>query len=337
MIPLDISVPETGKLTQLADDLYWARFDLPFRLNHINLYMLDTPDGWCLIDAGVNNEVTAAHWQMLLEGPLSGQPVAFILITHHHVDHMGYAGALESLTGAPCFSSAEEAVHGHWLFDLTPEEFGAILSRTYRWYGMPAETIQRVAQNGSRYRANASPLPIFQEMTAGEVIHSRAGAWEVRIDTGHSDAQISLMDRQRNLFLSVDFLLPRISPNISADIRNPDFDSLSHYFTYLEEMTSLPADMSIFPGHDWPFRDGGTRAASLIEHHQHRLQQLEEAAQTQPLSVASAMDVLFGRAFGDHELYFASGEARAHLTHLVATGRLHKTQHDKGHDLYAPV
>ena len=145
------------------------------------------------------------------------------------------------------------------------------------------------------------------------------------------------MDCQRNLFLSVDFLLPRISPNISADIRNPDFDSLSHYFTYLEEMTSLPADMSIFPGHDWPFRDGGARASILIEHHHERLQQLEDAAQNQPLSVALAMDVLFGRAFGDHELYFASGEARAHLTHLVATGRLQIKRHDKGHDLYVPV
>ena len=52
MKPLDIPVPEYGALTQLADDLYWARFALPFRLNHINLYVLDTPDGWCLVDTG---------------------------------------------------------------------------------------------------------------------------------------------------------------------------------------------------------------------------------------------------------------------------------------------
>lgn len=337
MIPLDIPVPETGKLTQLADDLYWARFDLPFRLNHINLYMLDTQDGWCLIDAGVNNEVTAAHWHMLLEGPLSGQPVAFILITHHHVDHMGYAGALAALTQAPVFASAEEAAHGHWLYDLEPEAFGAIMARTYRRYGLPAQTIARVAKNGSRYRANASPLPVFSELKAGDCIDTRFGSWEVRVDTGHSDAQISLMDKGRNLFLSVDFLLPRISPNISSDIRDPDFDLLSHYFTYLQEMTSLPADMSIFPGHDWPFRDGGARAAALIDHHYMRLQQLVDTAQHKSLTVASAMNVLFGREFGDHELYFASGEARAHLTHLVATGRLQVTQDDMGCDLYESV
>lgn len=337
MIPLDIQVPEQGQLRQLAEDLYWARFALPFRLNHINLYMLDTADGWCLIDAGVNDLATAEHWQMLLDGPLAKQPVASILITHHHVDHMGYAGALAALTQAPVFASAEEAVHGYWLYDLEPAAFGAIMADTYRRYDMPEQIIARVAENGSRYRANASPLPVFSEVKPGDSIHSRFGKWEVRVDTGHSDAQISLMDKGRNLFLSVDFLLPRISPNISADIRDPDFDLLSHYFTYLQEMTSLPADMSIFPGHDWPFRDGGARAAALIDHHHLRLQQLLDAAQHKSLTVTSAMDVLFGREFGDHELYFASGEARAHLTHLVATGRLQVTRKNAGYDLYEAV
>ena len=337
MIPLDIQVPEQGQLRQLAEDLYWARFALPFRLNHINLYMLDTADGWCLIDAGVNDLATAEHWQMLLDGPLAKQPVASILITHHHVDHMGYAGALAALTHAPVFASAEEAVHGHWLYDLEPAAFGAIMADTYRRYDMPEQIIARVAENGSRYRANASPLPVFSEVKPGDSIHSRFGKWEVRVDTGHSDAQISLMDKGRNLFLSVDFLLPRISPNISADIRDPDFDLLSHYFTYLQEMTSLPADMSIFPGHDWPFRDGGARAAALIDHHHLRLQQLLDAAQHKSLTVTLAMDVLFGREFGDHELYFASGEARAHLTHLVATGRLQVTRKNAGYDLYEAV
>ena len=106
------------------------------------------------------------------------------------------------------------------------------------------------------------------------------------------------------------------------------------YFTYLEEMTELPADMQIFPGHDWPFRNGGVRAQQLIDHHNHRLDLLSAAAQTAPLTVWSAMDELFGRTFGDHEMYFASGEARVHLNHLVAVGRLHKRCDDRGIDIY---
>ena len=46
------------------------------------------------------------------------------------------------------------------------------------------------------------------------------------------------------------------------------------------------------------------------------------------------MDILFGRHFGDHEMYFASGEARAHLNYLVAVGRLHKYRDKNGVDIY---
>ena len=337
MIPLEVTVPETGCLRQLAEDLYWARFDLPFRLNHINLYMLDTPDGWCLIDAGVNDKITADHWDMLLSGPLSHQPVASILITHHHVDHMGFAGQLAQLTNAPVYTSADEGAHGHWLYDLPPEKFGQIMAQTYTRYDLPKQIVEEIAKRGSRYRKYAAPLPSFQILQAGDILTSRQGKWAVRIDKGHSDAQISLMDKQRNLFISIDFLLPRISPNISADIRKPDTDLLSHYFTYLHEMTALDEDIQIFPGHDWPFRAGGARAQALIAHHHQRLDMLVEAAQHNHLTVASAMDVLFGRSFGPHELYFASGEARAHLNHLVAIDRLCLKHSDSGYDFYETI
>ena len=78
-------------------------------------------------------------------------------------------------------------------------------------------------------------------------------------------------------------------------------------------------------------RQGARRATQLISHHQTRLSQLKQAAISTPLSVSDAMAVLFGRDFEAHELYFASGEARAHLNHLVACGEMHmvfdKDQH----------
>ena len=78
----------------------------------------------------------------------------------------------------------------------------------------------------------------------------------------------------------------------------------------------------VFPGHDWPFTKGASRARALIAHHRERLEALITAAHTAPLTVDDAMGVLFGKSFEAHELYFASGEARAHLTHLLATGKM---------------
>ena len=334
MIPLELDAAPTGQLRQLADDLFWARFELPFRLNHINLYCLDTDDGWVLIDTGLNDKATAAHWHSLLDGPLSGKPVKQIIVTHHHVDHIGYAGPLADLTAAEVLTSPAEAEHANWLFGLAAEDFGACLAALYQRYGLPEEHITAAAEGGSRYRRHTAPLPQFTLIQPGEQIRTTAGCWQIRTDTGHSDQQISLMDKDRHLFVSVDFLLPRISPNISADLRHPDDDLLASYFMYLSEMKDLPDEMHIFPGHDWPFRQGGARARQLIDHHHQRLDLLYHAASQAPLSVWSALDVLFGRAFGAHELYFAAGEARAHLNHLVATGRAHKSADDQGVDIY---
>ena len=50
--------PEFGKFTKLADDIYWAKLPLPFRLDHINIFLIDSIEGLVIIDCGLKNEVT---------------------------------------------------------------------------------------------------------------------------------------------------------------------------------------------------------------------------------------------------------------------------------------
>ena len=324
MQPLDLQTPETGTLCQVADDLYWARFPLPFRLNHINLYMIDTDEGWVLIDAGIHNETTAEIWTQLLDGPLSAKPISKIIITHHHVDHIGYVADLSKRTNAPVFASEDEIIKSTWMMAQEDDEFAALLDATYRAYGLDDEARDQAQNNKGRFRRYVAPLPPLLPIEAGTKITSTHGQFTIRIDKGHSQAQIGLVDEKRGLYIAVDFLLPRISPNIPVDMRDLDEDMLGHYLTYLEEMTDLPDEWQIFPGHDWPFTHGGARASDLIDHHHMRLNALIDAAKNQPISVNDAMGVLFGKNFGAHEMYFAAGEARSHLTHLVAIGNMQR-------------
>ena len=319
---LAIAVAPYGQLTKLADDLFWARFTLPFRLNHINLYMIDTKQGWVLIDAGIHSDETAAQWDALLKGPLSGQPIARIIITHHHVDHIGYAGLLAQRTNAPVYMSAQEAEKAQWLIEQDDDDFATLVANTYTGYGLDEANCQLARQDKGRFRRHVAPLPDMNIITQGERIVSRAGVFEVRIDEGHSQAHIGLVDKNRGLYIAMDLLLPRISPNISVDLRDLNKDMLGAYLSYLHDITQMDERWHIFPGHDWPFTKGASRAAALISHHNERLDALCAAAQKNPLTVDDAMGVLFGKSFEAHELYFASGEARAHLTHLVATGKM---------------
>ncbi len=334
MKPIDVEVPEKGKLCQLTDDLYWARFELPFRLNHINLYILDTGDGWCIIDSGVNSPDTALQWQQLCDGPLAAKPVRRLIITHHHVDHIGYAGELARKFDIPMEMTALEAEHAQWLYHLSDAEYGEIAAAHYTHFGCDEEHIRAAAQDGSRFRRHAAPFADIKTITPNTQIKTPYGEWALRVDRGHSDAHISFMDKERQYFIGVDYLLPRISPNISADIRDRDGDLLSSYFEYLEEMQHLKDEVQVFPGHDWPFSHAGKRAKELIDHHRHRLDLLCEAAEGRDITTNDGIDILFGRSFSDHELYFASGESRAHLNMLVAHGKMEKIERPGQADIF---
>ena len=329
MTKYDVPIPEKGKLVQLAEDVYWARFDLPFRLNHINLYVLDAGDSWIIVDTGLNNDETAEHWDVLLNGPLSGKPVSKLIASHHHVDHIGYAGKLVELTGAEPFTSAPEIAIGTWLMEMNGDDFGDRLGARYYSFGMDEESVAVGKNDRERYRRNVADFPDFKMLEQGDVITSKGGQWQVRIDAGHSPGQISLQDHERNIYIAVDFLLPRISPNVSASMFKPDTDYLGAYLDYLRDIEkTLQPDTLVLPGHDWPFTDGPKRAAELLAHHHHRLDQIMDYAASGPMTVADGMTVLFNRVFGPHELFFASGEAAAHMIHLVATGRLKTEDHD---------
>ncbi len=323
MTKYNAEIPAYGELTQIADDIYWARFDLPFRLNHINLYVLDAGDSWIILDTGLNDDATANHWDKLLDGPLAGKPVSRVIASHHHVDHIGYAGGLAAKTGAPAYTSAGELAIAQWLKGMDGDDFATRLGDRYHSFGMDEEAVAIGRKDRERYRKNVTDFPDFNILTQGDIITTKSGEFHVRIDAGHSPAQISLHDAARGIYIAVDFLLPRISPNVSASMYAPEGDFLGAYLDYLADIQDvLTAETLVLPGHDWPFTDGPDRAAELIAHHHHRLDQIMTRAAQGPMTVADGMEVLFNRVFGAHELFFASGESAAHMINLVATGRL---------------
>lgn len=321
----EFAIPETGTATIIADDLLWMRFDLPFRLDHVNIYALEGKNGWIFVDSAINTPETEEHWKVLLNGPLSGIPVERIIVTHHHVDHVGFAGPLAAMTGAPVSMSEDEYQFTKLLLSIAGAEFGAILETAYARYALDRRVMDLAKKDHNRFSNFAAPLPAEVEILAeGDVVASKAGEWRVRIDEGHSVAQIGLVDDSRGIYLAGDFLLTRISPNVSAPLAEPDEDRLGSYLEYLADVTSLPSDWLVLPGHDQPFTEGGARAKELIGHHHHRMDLLHEAGKNKAITTADAMEILFSRVFGAHEIMFASGEARAHLTHLVAVGRMER-------------
>ena len=194
MIPLNIDLPKAHQLVKLSPDLYWGRLPLPFRLNHINLYIIDTKDGWVIIDAGIYGEQTSDYWRTLLDGFLSEKPIDKIIITHHHVDHIGFASELVQMTGAPCFTTDAEQAHGEFLFNLSADQMSELISSTYMRYGLHESEIEFGRRDSQRYKRYVPELPIFGICLGHQMLALALGAKTVKMNHGHHGANHPVKD-----------------------------------------------------------------------------------------------------------------------------------------------
>ncbi len=83
----------------------------PMTYHGTNTYLLDGPDGISVLDPGPDD---AEHLQAVLA---HAGPVARILISHSHIDHVGNLPALREATGAPVFAFSPKLGPDHLLKD----------------------------------------------------------------------------------------------------------------------------------------------------------------------------------------------------------------------------
>jgi len=330
MTKLEVTKPKFGELTQIANDLYWAHFELPFRLNHVNLFLMDTPKGILILDAGLKSDHSEEHWEALINGPLKSKKLAGLLITHYHPDHIGMAGWLQNKLDIKCYTSKKELFTAKTFRAMPDDEYSKIFRNVFVRAGMSEEDIIAKGPATRLYKNRVHELPEFEIIEAGHEIESNEGMWRVRTDSGHSPEHISMLDSSRNLYLSGDFLLPRISPNISDNFFDPLDDRLGGYFKYLNDIQSIGNDTKVFPCHDWPFQDGAERAKNLVKHHNHRLSLILNELEKRSITIMDSIEIIFDRKIGDEQMHFAIGEARAHLIHLDVTGQAKSHVDERG-------
>jgi glyoxylase-like metal-dependent hydrolase (beta-lactamase superfamily II) len=103
----------------------------------------------------------------------------------------------------------------------------------------------------------------------------------------------------------------------------PEGDPLGLFLASLDRLAELPSDTLVLPSHGVPFVGIGARVEQLRAHHQMRLSQVESAARI-PVTAAEILPLLFRRELDLQQLFFAMGEAIAHLNHLWRHARVER-------------
>ena len=336
--------PPPGTATAVAPGILWLRMPLPFALDHINLWLVEEPGGWTLVDCGYGDAPTRALWEQHFATTLGGRPLTRIVATHYHPDHAGNAAWLAGRFGCAVAMTSAEYLTAHAIAGQTSGYALADTIALFARHGMHADHLAALDGRGNAYRRGVPELPFgFERMLDRDALTLGGLSWRVIEGHGHSPEHASLHCTERALLVSGDMLLPRITTNVSVWPAEPDADPLGRFLDSLAAFEALPADTLVLPSHGLPFRGIATRVGQLRDHHAARLDELVAAVATlaaasgAPVSAADVVPVLFRRELDLQQRFFAMGEAIAHLNHLWRTRRLDRRADADGALRFAPA
>ncbi len=328
--------PQPGQATEVAPGVLWMRLPLPMKLDHVNVYALDDGDSWTIIDTGLDSKLTRKTWGGLLAGPLKGKPVARVIVTHHHPDHVGLAGWFQDAHGARLITTRTA-----WLFArmLLLDDQPLPTPQTIAFWkgaGMdPAILEQRKSERPFNYADIVAPMPLgFQRIREGDRIAMGGRIWDIHIGNGHAPEHATFWSRDDNLVISGDQILASISPNIGVYATEPEADPLAGWLESCERLGRLAQpDQLVLGGHKLAFTGLPVRMRQLIDNHHGALKRLL-AHLDRPKSASSCFAALFKRHI-DADVYgLALVEAVAHVMHLYHAGAVSRTLDDDGVWLY---
>lgn len=305
--PLDV--------TEVIPGLVQVRMPLPFRLNHINLYLIEDADGWILVDTGLNTPTTQSIWQEFLSSSFFSKPIKTIFVTHLHPDHIGMAAWLSCYLQIPVHIPADDWQMANQLWQNDSPEASIRYQTHWQGFGVPSDRIEELMQFTCGYKNLVKTLPASVIPCDGtEVFQSLVGPWQCLPAKGHSPLHLCLYNSDTQLLISGDHILPTITPNISIHPIGPQ-NPLEEYLSSLQGFSRL-ACARYLPAHG-PICDNlSDRIADINLHHHQKFANLLDQLPLES-NVHMALEFMFPQHLAGQQLMFAYGETAAHLRYLA--------------------
>lgn len=323
--------PEIGEALDIAPGVMWLRLPLPFRLDHINVWLLRDGAGWALVDSGFFTNTTREIWHDVLERHLGGLPLTRVLVTHLHPDHVGCAGWLARKFDVELWMSRDEYLLCRVLVADTGKPAPPEGVRFYHSAGFETASLERYTEHFGAFGRVVSPLPeAYRRLRDGMTVQIGEHSWEVIIGRGHSPEHACLLCRELNLLISGDQILPTISSNVSVYPTEPAANPLQFWFESIDKLKeALPSGILVLPAHGKPFLGAHARLEELRRDHESGLARLRTLCR-EPRRAVDVFPALFKSPITGKNLIMATGEAISHLNYLVEAGEMSITQDSGG-------
>ena len=324
-----------GEPVEVADGVFWVRFSMPGRLDHINLWLLRDGDGWSIVDTCLDIASAREQWESLLAGFMGGQPLKRVICTHMHPDHVGLAGWLCRRFDAELWMSRQEFLMCRAMAGDTGREVPEVALRFYRAAGYDDEQLEAYRRRFGGFGKAISPLPdSYRRLQAEETIQVDERYWQMVAGSGHSPEHMALYCPALKILISGDQVLPRITPNIAVFPTEPRGDTLKEWMNSCSQIREhLPDDVLVLPAHEAPFYGLHQRLSQIIESHRRGLYALYDHL-SQPKRAVDCFPALFSRDIDGYSIQLAIGETLAHLNCLIGRRMADRETDADGVDWY---
>jgi len=293
----------------------------PFPVGPANLYLYES-DALYLIDTGTN---TPEAWEAFLVGmkKLGRDPrdIEKIILTHHHLDHIGLSRKIKDLSGAVIYANPVVLQQIPLFFqeEFTRANLGEVLFEL----GVPAGLNARLCDERHNFRRYLDDFTVDKLLEDGGFV----GPFRAFFRPGHSVSDTVLVHDKEKWAFTGDHLIHKITSNPLLRRKNEAGErekSLIQYRESLLKTKELPITWC-FAGHNTPFTDHAKNIERTLEHLESRSRKILALFNGGSATPFELTQRLFPH-LSDAYLYYCLSATTGHLELLEAQGR---TVHDR--------
>lgn len=304
--------------------LHCISLPTPFPVGPVNVYLAEG-EPLTLIDTGPKDAPTRTALEAALaQHGYRIEDIQRIILTHHHVDHIGLAAEIVARSGA------EILTHAHNVPVLTDYQNHrlqqqAFYDQLWREGGVPPEYAAEMNQIGQGFTRWSDPIERVQPLQEGDILFFAAGSWQVFHTPGHAGGLICLWNAATRVLLANDHFIRDISSNPVAE---PPFEPgaprpkrLVEYLFHMERMAALEPVLAL-PGHGEPVEDVPGLVRQRRAFHQRRAERIRATLIEKPLTLWEITQPLFPRLKRPIDYYLGLSEVLGHLDLLVEAAQV---------------
>jgi glyoxylase-like metal-dependent hydrolase (beta-lactamase superfamily II) len=323
-----------GVLEQAARaGIHCLAIPTPFAVGRVNAYLIED-EPLTLVDSGPNSGKALDELERALAAlGHSISDLGLLVVTHHHMDHLGLVDILARRSGAAVAALAAMApILGDYGAAMERED--VLAKNVMRLHGIPVDVLEALGALSRAMRGWGASTTVTRPVHDGDTIELRDRTLRVHHRPGHSTTDTLLADDGSGIVLVADHLLRSISSNalialpleahssdepVEADPRRRGRQLLT-YLDSLRLTREMPAEIML-GGHGPPVVDHPAVIDKRFKLHRRRAERIRRMLVGKPQTGYEIAQELWG-SVAVTQAYLALSEVLGHLDILLEEGQV---------------